>query len=75
MAIFCPEFNQVDSAFFTKKAKLVPKLPQSIDDLKDLPDNFKETKKKERFFSKIKKKNKNNNFTPVLFLVYSIQKQ
>jgi len=28
VAIFCPEFNQVDSAFFTKKAKLVPKLPQ-----------------------------------------------
>ena len=51
VAIFCPEFNQVDSAFFTKKAKLVPKLPQSIDDLKNLPDNYKEPKKKERFLA------------------------
>jgi hypothetical protein len=41
IAVYCPEFNKVDSCFFTKKAKLVPKLPQSIDELKDLPDIYK----------------------------------
>jgi len=49
--MYCPEFNKVDSCFFTKKAKLVPKLPQSIDELKDLPDIYKETKKKLRFLA------------------------
>jgi len=63
------EFNQVDSAFFNKKAKLVPKLPQTINDLKDLPDNYKETKKKLRFLaSSTSNFNKFINFASLIML-------
>ena len=44
VAIFCPELSAIDSAFYSKKAKLVPKLPLSIEDIKDLPEENKQTK-------------------------------
>lgn len=44
VAMYRPDFNRV----FRKKAKLEPTLPQSLIDLKDLPDNYKQIKKKLR---------------------------
>ncbi len=43
VAIFCPEFNQ---HFLPKKLNQCLKLPQSIDELKDLPDDMRPTKLK-----------------------------
>jgi hypothetical protein len=41
---YWPQFDSVDSAFFSCKNKLIPALPQSINDLEDLPNNYKVTK-------------------------------
>lgn len=51
VATYWPEFESKDSAFFAHKNKLVPKLPTSIDDLKDLPDNYKLTTTKQQFLA------------------------
>ena len=29
---YCPQFDSVDSGFMNKKSKLVPKLPESLDE-------------------------------------------
>ena len=49
VATYWPEFESKDSAFFAHKNKLVPKLPTNIDDLKDLPEDYKLTTTKQRF--------------------------
>jgi len=46
-----PDFHSIDSAFFCKKAKLVPTLPKSLLDLTDLPQTYKQTKKNENFLA------------------------
>ena len=40
VALYLPEFHSIDSAFFKKKSNLVPTLPTSLEDLKDLPDKY-----------------------------------
>ena len=40
MAKYWPEFESKESGLF-KKNKLIPKLPTSIDDLADLPEELK----------------------------------
>ena len=37
--------------YFAHKNKMVPKLPTNIDDLKDLPQHYKETSTKQRFLA------------------------
>ena len=44
VALYWPEFENKDSHFFSRKNKSIPKLPVGIDDLKDLPDQYKETR-------------------------------
>jgi len=51
VAKYWPQFDSVDSAFFSYKNKLVPALPDNIDDLKDLPQNYKVTTDNRRFLS------------------------
>ena len=51
VAKYWPQFDRVDSAFFSYKNKLVPALPQSINDLDDLPSNYKVTKDNRQFLA------------------------
>ena len=51
VATYWPEFESKDSAFFAHKNKLVPKLPTNIDDLKDLPEDYKTTTTECRFLA------------------------
>ena len=51
VAQYWPEFDSKDSAFFVQRNKLIPKLPTSINDLQDLPDDYKITISKERFLA------------------------
>lgn len=46
-----PEFDSKDSGLFKRKNKLVPKLPSSIEDLTDLPEDYKLTITKQRFLA------------------------
>ena len=51
VAKYWPQFYSVDSSFFSYKNKLVPALPQSINDLDDLPSNYKVTKDNRQFLA------------------------
>jgi len=51
VAKYWPQFDSVDSAFFKHKNKFIPALPESIYDLKDLPDNYKVTNDNRKFLS------------------------
>ena len=69
VAEFWPEFDSKDSALFVHKNKLVPKLPKNIDDLKDLPEEFKTTTAKKSFLvSPIDMFNKNLLFASLIGL-------
>ena len=46
VALDLPDFHSIDSAFFCKKAKLLPTLPKSLLDLTDLPQTYKPKKMK-----------------------------
>ena len=50
-AKYFPEYESRNSGLFKKKTKLVPKLSTNIDDLQDLPDNFKLTTTKKCFLA------------------------
>ena len=51
VALYWPEFENKDSHFFSRKNKSIPKLPVGIDDLKDLPDQYKEINVGGRFLA------------------------
>ena len=51
-ASYILDFHSIDSAFFTKKAKLVPKLPKSINELDELPEIYTTTKRTTTFLAK-----------------------
>ena len=51
VAAYWPEFESKDSAYFAHKNKFVPKLPTGIEDLKDLPEDYKQTTTKKSFLS------------------------
>ena len=51
VALYWPEFENKDSLFFSRKNKSIPKLPVGIDDLKDLPDQYKEINVGGRFLA------------------------
>ncbi len=48
VAKYWPELRSKDSGFMKKK-KLIPNLPESINDLEDLPEDYKLTTTKQRF--------------------------
>jgi len=43
VAEYWPEFQFKDSIYFAHKNKIVPKLPKSLNDLKDFPEDYKIT--------------------------------
>ena len=51
VALHWPDFYSIDSALFVRKNKHVPTLPKKIEDLKDLPDHYKQTKQQQRFLA------------------------
>ena len=51
VATHWPEFESKDSAYFAHKNKILLKLPQNIDDLKDLPSHYQQTTTKQRFLA------------------------
>lgn len=51
VARYWPDFASVDIALFVRKNKHVPSLLKSLDELKDLPEQYKLTKKQTRFFA------------------------
>ena len=51
MAKYCPDLHSIDSALYVRKGKHVPVLPKGLDELKDLPDDYKETKTKLKYLA------------------------
>jgi hypothetical protein len=51
VAAYWPEFQSKDSTYFAHKNKIVPKLPTNINDLKDLPADYKQTTTKKPFLA------------------------
>jgi hypothetical protein len=51
VATYWPEFQSKDSTYFAHKNKIVPKLPTCINDLKDLPEDYKLTVTKKSFLA------------------------
>ena len=51
VSLYWPEFETKNSAYFAHKNKYVLKLPTGINDLKDLPDDYKLTTVKCRFLA------------------------
>ena len=43
VAKYWPEFDTKENGLFVKKNKFVPKLPTSLEDLQDLPEDYKLT--------------------------------
>ena len=51
VAKYCPDLHSIDSAVYVRKGKHVPVLLKSLDELKDLPDDYKKTKTKLKFLA------------------------
>ena len=52
-ATYWPEFESRDSGMFNKKNKLVQKLPTNINDLSELPEQYKLTTTKQRLLASL----------------------
>ena len=51
VAKYWPEFDTQENGLFVKKNKCVPKLPTSLEDLQDLPEEYKLTTTKKPFLA------------------------
>jgi len=51
VAEYWPEYESRDSGLMKKKNRLVPNLPNSTNDLEDLPEDYKLTTSKQRFLA------------------------
>ena len=49
VAKYWPDLHSIDIALYVRKGKHVPVLHKGLDELKDLPDDYKETKTKLKF--------------------------